>query len=610
LNQYYQQAGRYLAEVKSPADFAEKLASKAKLLPLDEMFVRDCYWQFANRHVVGDATKLVSNPTASMFDTAAATVVQPSDQGDVELMYDLGQQDCGYYTFDLTAPAGTIIDVLGVEYIAPDGRVQFTKPYRNGMRYVTREGINRFTSLKRRSQRYLFLTIRNQTGPVAIRHFGLIESTYPVNGVGSFSCSDPRLDEIWKISTHTLKLCMEDTFVDCPLYEQTHWVGDARNESLLAYPVFGATDIGQRCIRITGQSLERYPMVGCQTPSGWDVLLPAWSFLWGISTWDYYWYTGDEAFLREIYPQVIRNLKGAETFITPEGLFSGPFWNMFDWSGIDQDQKTVLHNSMFVVGAIDAAIKEAEVLQDTKNAEWLRSFRKRVIDGVNKLWDEKKKSYVDSVHADGSPSTSTCQHTNFLSILYDIVEPAHAADARKNALDPPAGMVRVGSPFAGLYLYEALEKIGLQEQIVQDIYRNYSPMLEAGATTVWESLPGTGNLGFEGFPTRSHCHAWSSAPSYFLNRIVLGVVPTSPGGKSVQISPRLCGLTWAKGTVATVRGPISVSWRLKDGKTLEIHYTAPEGTHVECVTNPSLEGKNVIINGTKEALVEKSQKSS
>jgi alpha-L-rhamnosidase len=599
LGQYARQVGRYFAEVKSPGDFADKLAPEAKVLPLDKMFVQSGFWQFSNRRVVGDAAALVRNPTASMFDSANATVIEPSNRGDVELMYDLGEQNCGYYTFDMIAPAGTIVDIAEVEYIAPDGRVQFTDPYRNGMRYIAKEGVNRFTSLKRRSGRYLFLTLRHQHGPVEIRHFGLIESTYPVNGVGSFSCSDARLDEIWRISTRTLKLCMEDTFVDCPLYEQTLWVGDARNESLLAYPVFGSNDIAQRCIRITGQSLDRYPIAGCQTPSGWDVLLPAWSFLWGISTWDNYWYTGDEAFLRATYPDVIRNLQGAEKLVTPQGLFSGPFWNMFDWSGIDQDQRTVLHNSMFLVGAIDAALKEADALHDSTHTAWLKAFRQRLVDGINKLWDDKKKSYVDSVHADGTPSPSTCQHTNFLSILYDIVAPAHVADAKRNILEPPPGMVRIGSPFAGLYLYEALEKIGMEDRIIKEIYRNYLPMLEAGATTVWESFP-SGTTGSNGFPTRSHCHAWSSAPSYFLNRIVLGVVPTAPGGKSVRISPHLCGLSWARGTVATVRGPISVSWRLKDEKTLDINYNAPAGTQVEFVKNSSLEGKDVHITAGRQ----------
>jgi hypothetical protein len=48
-----------------------------------------------------------------------------------------------------------------------------------------------------------------------------------------------------------------------------------------------------------------------------------------------------------------------------------------------------------------------------------------------------------------------------------------------------------------------------------------------------------------------------------------------------------------------------VSWRLKDEKTLDINYTVPAGTQVECVKNPSYESKDVIINGKKAAWNEK-----
>ncbi len=596
VQRYQAETDRLLKEIRTPAEFMARLGSKIQRLPAEAMFVQDGFWQFVNRQVVGEGAALVRDPAALMHDTPAATTVNPSPDGDVELVYDLGEQNCGYWTFDLIAPAGTILDVAAVEYIAPDGRIQFPRGNRNGLRYVTSEGVNRFTSLKRRSGRFVFLTLRNQRAPVSIRHFGLIESTYPVNAVGGFACSDARLDNIWAISTRTLKLCMEDTYTDCPLYEQTHWVGDARNESLLGYPVFGAEDLARRCIRITGQSLERYPIAGCQTPSCWDVLLPAWSFLWGISAWDYYWYTGDKAFLHEIYPAVIRNLQGAEKLVDQQGLFAGPFWNMFDWTPIDQKHKAVLHNSMFMVGAIDAALKVADAIGESRDKAWLQALRQRLVAGINRLWNAERKSYPDSVHDDGTVSNSTCQHTSFLSVCYDIVEPANLAHVQANMLNPPEKMVRIGSPFAVLYLYEALEKLGLQQRIVEDIYRNYLPMLESGASTVWESFP-SGTTGSGGFPTRSHCHAWSSAPSFFLNRILLGVRPTAPGWQTVQLSPRLSGLTWARGAVNTPRGSIHVAWRLVEPAKVEITCTAPQGVTVEFAPNESLAGKTIVLNG-------------
>lgn len=592
---YAKKSDGWLTAIKDTAALQQTFGRNCELLPSERMFVQDAFWQFTQRQVVGDATALVSNPSGALHDNPEFTTIQPSPDGDVELRYDLGEQNCGYWNFDLQAEGGVEVDLFAVEYIAPDGRIQFPWSNRNGLRYVTKPGNNRFTSLKRRSGRYVYLTLRNQHAPVRLRHFNLIESTYPVDYIGSFSCSDARLDRIWDISTRTLKLCMEDTYTDCPLYEQTHWVGDARNESLLAYGVFGAHDLARRCINLTAQSLEHYPFAGCQTPSGWDVLLPAWSLLWGISTWDHYWETADAEWLRTVYPAVIQNLKGVEKYVDDRDLFSGPFWNFFDWVNIDQAHETVLHNSFFVVGAIDAALKEAEVLHDPTHVAWLKSLRARLVNGINRLWDDTKQAYPDSIHGDGSVSSSICQHTSFLSLLYDVVPKEHAASAINNVTNPPPQMVEVGSPFAALYLYEACEKLGLDDVILREIYQQYLPMVEAGATTVWESFP-TGTTGGSGFPTRSHAHAWSSAPSRFLNRIVLGVKDTAPGAATIQISPRLNGLTWAHGTTATARGPVQVDWKVQDN-TLTVTYSAPANVKATFVKNATHNGLKVVVNG-------------
>lgn len=602
IRAYGKEVESLLQGVRTPADFRKQLGRRAEVMPSREMFVQDSAWQFYQRQEVGDGLAYVRNPAALMHNTPDMTEVNPCPDGDVELLYDLGEQNCGYFAFDLLADAGVVVDLYAVEYIAPDGRIQHSGGNRNGLRYISRSGVNRYLSLKRRSGRYWFMTLRNMRSPVSIRNLQLVESTYPVDAIGQFSCSDARLDKIWEISSRTLKLCMEDTFTDCPLYEQTHWVGDARNESLFAYGVFGATDLGRRCIRISAQSLERYPLVGCQTPSCWDCLLPAWSFLWGISTWDYYWHTGDREFLREIFPSVIRNLKGAEGYVTKDGLFSGPFWNMFDWTPIDQGQKTVLHNTLFMIGAIRAARQAAGVIGESQYNNWLDQLQERLTQGVNRLWDPVRGAYPDAIRDDGSISPSTSQHTSFLAVLYDVIRPDQLDAAKRNLLEPPEKMVRIGSPFAVLYLYETLEKLGLQDEIVKQVYENYLPMLEAGATTVWESFP-TGTTGSGGFPTRSHCHAWSSAPVLFLNRIILGILPAAPAAEEVVISPRLSGLSWARGTTATVKGPIRVSWVLRD-QAVRIECQAPPSIRIRFESNPSLKNKTVLFNGRKDSTSE------
>ena len=120
-------------------------------------------------------------------------------------------------------------------------------------------------------------------------------------------------------------------------------------------------------------------------------------------------------------------------------------------------------------------------------------------------------------------------------------------------------------------------------------------MLDAGATTVWESFA-TGTTGQDGFPTRSRCHGWASAPVYYLNRLILGIVPTAVGGQSFSISPRVSGLRWARGATASINGPIEVSWQLDDAM-LHIRAEAPEGVDLRFIRNDTHDGLRVRFNG-------------
>ncbi len=572
-------------------DFAAKIRKRAKCIPAKNMFAADSHSRFLNVRRAGKA--VIDSPEALIYDTPETTLVSaPKGCEGLELVYDLGVQRCGYYNFELFAEAGVEMDIFGVEYIAESGDIQHTIANRNGVTYITKNGLNKFVSYKRRSGRYLFISFRNMKSPVKIRHFNVIESTYPVEYKGQFDCSDQQFNKIWDISARTLKLCMEDTFTDCPLYEQTLWIGDGRNEALFAYDVFGAEDISRRCIEINAQSLEHYPIAGAQVPSCWDCLIPAWGLLWGIWVWEYYWRTGDEKWLKSIWKSMLKNIDGAASMIDETGLISCDYWNFFDWTDIDASHNVVIYNSMLLVGAVNAAIDAAGVLGYKKERARLNALKSGLIDALNKYWDEERQAYPDSLHEDGKPSESVCQHTSFFAYLYGISGADKQDAIFRNMTNPPADMVRVGSPFAIMYLYEALEKGGFYGEILDSIRENYQPMLDAGATTVWESFQ-TGTLGFSEFPTRSHCHAWSSAPIYFFNRIVLGIRQTKPGGKEFEISPWIDGLEYARGVIAAHTGEVGVRWALEDG-VLRVYYYAPKDVRLKFAQNSSMEGFKVI----------------
>lgn len=335
-------------------------------------------------------------------------------------------------------------------------------------------------------------------------------------------------------------------------------------------------------------------MVGCQVPSSWDCQLPAWSFLWGMHVWEHYFHAGDKRLLKTLWPAVLKNLAGSEPYRDERGLFCGPFWNLLDWAPIDHDNETVLHNSMLLVGALKAAENCADVLNEPIVQKKLRTRRHKLIRAINAQWDEKKRSYPDALlDTTGKPSGTICQHTSMLSIMCDVASAGIKKPALDNLLNPPKGMTTIGSPFAMQFMCEALEKAGEYDALLTSIHTKFQPMIDAGASTVWEMFSGS-DFDTHGFPTRSHCHAWASSPIYFLNRIVLGIRQVEAGGKAFEISPWIGDLTKARGATATPRGPVSVDWNLS-GNKLQVDITAPKGVKTEFKPNASHRGLEVVL---------------
>ncbi len=582
---------RLIAAAVDAAALVKHCGSSLWQLKPEELLADDGYWRSRTASYAPLLDGDVADPGALICRDGEVTEVAAG----VEMLYDFGEQNCGFWEFEVDAAAGTVIDLYAIEYIAPDGRLQHAEHNRNVMRYVCREGRQRFISLKRRSGRYLFLTVTNAARPARFNYLGLVESTYPVQRIGEFRCSDQRLNRIWEMSERTLKLCMEDTFTDCPLYEQTLWVGDARSEALFAFPVFGAYDLARRCIELAGRSLERYPLVGGQLPSSWDCLLPAWSFMWGMSVWDYYFETGDAEFVRKVWPMVRENLDGARAWVDPStGLFSAMEWNMFDWCPTDCGQPFVLYLSMFMAGAVDAALKLAEVAGDPAWAGDFRGVRADLAAAIDRVWDAERGQWPDTIDADGAPATQGAVHTSMLAVLYDLTSPANRDRAAANVMAPPEEMIRVCSPFASLYYYMALEKLGREADVVAAIGADYREMLKLGESTVWETYLSPGDPASpDYFPTRSHCHGWSSAPLYFLPRIVLGVKAVGVGASVIEISPVMtAGIDYAAGRIATIKGPVEVEWE-RSGDRLTLRAAAPAGCRLEYRLNPTLEGLEV-----------------
>lgn len=544
-------------------------------LPAVDVFVQ----AYTDRAVTPDAGLITSSD--GLLSGAEWTVVQPSSDGaDVRLLIDWGREVVGFHRFEIAAAAGTILDCHNFEFIQPDGRYNFAEGMNNSFRYICGGGREEYQTYVRRGFRYSYLILRNMTAPAHIRRLEVLFSSYPQRRRGSFTASDALLTQIWEVGAHTLRCCAEDTYTDCPTYEQTHWVGDGRNEALIDWAANGDERLWYRCLEQAGQSLDRSPIVESHVPSAWVDILPAWSFLWMRSCREYVLFTGDRERGRELLAFVERNVQGVKAHLNAAGLFEIQAWNMFDWADMDTpSQGVVTHNNCFAVHALRDVAELADWLDAPQLGREWRALADSISAAVNThLWNEGKRAYTDCLRGDRQSAvfSQQTQTVAFMSGVAGDHSQECAAHCRDAMHHPPEGFVKAGSPFFEFFLLEAYADEARDQEFLDTIRRDWGFMVEMGATTFWEMWSGrSGRL------TRSHCHGWSAAPTFFLSTHVLGVRPGGAGYAPVLVEPHPGDLRWCRGSVPTPRGDVGVQWENEPGRPFALRIEAPEGVDVQ-----------------------------
>jgi len=508
-------------------------------------------YAITSRRVIVNEEVQIENEEALTSLSEEFAVIKPTGE-DVELLLDFGEEVFGYISFEVETNKSVILDWNFFEAIDDKYEPKFTEGLNNVLRYVTREGFQEYKSIVKRGFRYATLTIRNLDEPIKIRKIYCELSTFPVVQKGSFISSDETLNQVWEMSAKTLKLCMDDTYMDCPTYEQTLWVGDARVEALVNYYVFGDTKLTKRSLMLTAKSLYRSPLPESQVPSGWQNILTTWSLLWILAVEEYFSYTKDEKFLKEIYPYVVTTLNNLKNFLNKESLLSIEAWNMLDWAPMDTPNKGIVtHLNILTVEAYRRGARLAKILGDFDNAEKFLELSNAIRNAVtSKLWDESRGGFIDSIHEDGSRSKTVSVATNALAVSYDCATEEQMDILKKKLLDFPEDWIKPGSPYGMFFVLEALMKLGYYEKVVKEIRENWSYMLHNGPGTCWETFK----------TTRSYCHGWSSGPLYFLSKLFTGVDVLQLEDKKLLIEPKCLELNDVKGEIPSPHGRIVVAW--------------------------------------------------
>ena len=381
--------------------------------------------------------------------------------------------------------------------------------------------------------------------------------------LGSFRCSDERLNQIWQTGAYTVHLCMQDYLWDGVKRDRLVWMGDMHPEVMTANTVFG----NQAVIR---KSLD---YVRDNTPANdWMNGICSYSLWWIIIQHHLYQWYGDQAYLQEQYiylaallNHVMEQMNGTrEAF--PEGRF-------IDWPS--NDQPAVIHAGLqaLSVRALEAGAEMAGWLGDSALKEKCLSVSREL------------RQYVPDM-------VGNSQAAALLSLSGMVGAAEASAIILQNG--PEAF-----TSFMGYYLLEALARSGHYAEAMQLMSEYWGRMLDLGATTFWEDFnyrdaknaaridevvpEGRFDIHADGGAwcyvglRHSFCHGWASGPTAWLSAHVLGIEPVDPGCKTVRITPHLGQLEWAEGTFPTPYGVIEVSHSLRSDGSIRSKVKLPKG---------------------------------
>lgn len=448
----------------------------------------------------------------------SSEIISQSEDG-CHYTVDIGSETVGLFTIRFTSPSAQTITVAYGEDLQ-DGHVRrFIHKRDFSFEYVASEGENEFTNyFLRLGCRYLEVYSER---PIELELASVIPQVYPTNAK-KVRIDDDDERRIYEICLATLDLCMMEHYVDCPWREQGLYAFDSRNQMLFGYHAFedGNFEYARANLLLMAKDRREDDLLSICFPCSSRVAIPSFSLHYFSSIEEYTRYSGDISLAREIYDKLISIMN---VFIAQmkDGIIydfgSHMHWNFYDWT---KDLEGVLCRETTPTPDCVLSCLTVRALEAFKKICTYAHLHFPFEGIADDLRDNIRKSFyrpetgLFSMHTDKETYNVL---SNILAILADVVTDDEARSLCERTL--AAGITDCTLSLKALK-YDAMLKADREKyrQIVLDeIKSDFAPMLEAGATSAWETADGAVAFGNAG----SLCHGWSAAPVYYYH--VLGV---------------------------------------------------------------------------------------
>ena len=385
--------------------------------------------------------------------------------------------------------------------------------------------------------------------------------------LGSFTCNDQRLNDIWKTGAYTVHLNMQEYLWDGIKRDRLVWVGDMHPEVMTINSVFGYNEVVPKSLDLA-RDITPLP--------GWMNGISSYSLWWILIQKDWYMYQGNLDYLKQQKPYLVQLLKILLTKVDDSGKEHLDGGRFLDWPSEENRPGVDAGLQALLLMTFDAGSDLCSVLGENKVSSDCQAMASRM------------KKY--------SPDPHESKQAASLMSLAGLMDPQKA-----NQEVISVGGAKNFSTFYGYYMLQAQAKAGDYQTAIDNIRNYWGAMLDMGATTFWEDfnldwLPNAapidelvpagkkdihGDFGAYCYKNLRHslCHGWASGPTAWLSEHVLGVKVLEPGCKKLLIEPHLGDLTWVKGTFPTPYGVVEISHELVNGR-VRTKVKAPKGVGV------------------------------
>lgn len=432
--------------------------------------------------------------------------------------------------------------------------------------YVTVAGSQTYESYPWRSGSQLIIEV---PAGITFTKIGFRRSGYDSEVTGQFTSDNEQLNTLWQKAANTLKICMRDTYMDCPERERSPYIGDSANQISETFYALDSSSwlMTKKTLLATVGWTKTDNCIPLRSPSTTTNECPAQTLNYLVSAYEYYLYTGDAETMRLFYPVAVNYLKLWELNSDGSIVYRSGTFQWVDWgSGIDNE---VLQNCWYYY-ALSCTYKLADALGITDDEEFFTSTLASVKSGFSKF--RKSGGY--------SSGSTYDDRANAMAVVSGLADESDYADIY-NVLQTTYS----ASPYMEKFVLEALCMMGEEEYAVTRMLARFGDMINDSESTLWELWgkdEGTIN------------HGWSGGALTVLSKYMGGIAPTSAGYESYDI--KLCDLFDSLTISAdTPKGTVSYSYTTSaDGsKTITLNALTADGT----LYIPSSWGTPVISGG-------------